>query len=376
MEPELETLIAIKKAPWLVGKEFLVPYEGKAVWTILTQLNPDGTFQGLDSNGVAYPGSIRQEDLMIGIGTRLADDPVLLALQEYKLKPHLFSVAVPGYGAFHGNDQAGGQRGNGPHVRFGNPPDFVNNAGDLGAAQGRAQVPPGGPGPQAFQGNWDGPGAGMARPPQVQIPQAPGEALPPNQNRTPFPQTPAMRVLQGGLDNPFHPASAARLERTIRQLVSKGTLEPHLVSVHREINPKMAAWSSKASYLLDIYQESDPAVAHLMSAVYLYATRLNYVSPDLEWLANAFVAEMKMKIEQRGDSTTWTPETKASLEAEIRHAFFDNKAKADTLLGKGVVRPLFDPDKARLVRAPPLKYLNEPVMRSKCLQSLSGCHEK
>lgn len=58
---------------------------------------------------------------------------------------------------------------------------------------------------------------------------------------------------------------------------------------------------------------------------------------------------MKMKIEQRGDSTTWTPETTATLEAEIRHAFFDNKAKADTLLGKGVVRPLFDSDKARLV---------------------------
>jgi hypothetical protein len=123
-----------------------------------------------------------------------------------------------------------------------------------------------------------------------------------------------------------------------------------LVSVHREINPKMAAWSSKATYLLEIYQETDPAVAHLLAAVYLYATRINYVSPDLEWLSNAYVTEMKMKIEQRGDSTTWTAETKASLEAEMRHAFFDNKAKADTLLGKGVVRPLFDPDKIRWVK--------------------------
>lgn len=114
----------------------------------------------------------------------------------------------------------------------------------------------------------------------------------------------------------------------------------------------MAAWASKASYLLDIYQESDPHVAHLYSAVYLYATRLNYVSPDLEWLANAYVAEMKIKIEMRGDSTTWTPETRASLKAEMRHAFSDSKAKADTLLGKGVVRPLFDPDKIRLVNSP------------------------
>jgi hypothetical protein len=173
------------------------------------------------------------------------------------------------------------------------------------------------------------------------------------QAKTPFPQTPAMRILQGGLDNPFHPASTARLEKTIRQLVSKGTLETHLVSVHREINPKLTAWYSKASYLLDLYQESDPHVSHLMAAVYFYATRLNYVSPDLEWLANAYVAEMKMKIEQRGDCTTWTPETTATLEAEMRHAYFDNKAKADTLLGKGVVRPLFDPDKVRLVRFSP-----------------------
>jgi hypothetical protein len=44
----------------------------------------------------------------------------------------------------------------------------------------------------------------------------------------------------------------------------------------------MAAWYSKATYLLDIYQETDPFVSHLMAAVYLYATCLNYVLPDLE----------------------------------------------------------------------------------------------
>jgi hypothetical protein len=353
MEPELETLIAIKKPAWLVGKDFLVLFEGIPVWTTLTQLNVDGTFNGLDSAGVAYPGTIRQEELMIRIGTRLPDDPVLLALQEYRLKPHLFSVAVPGFGGFPGNDQGGGPRANGNHVRFGAPPDFVNNPHEMGGAQGRAppaQMPQGGPAPQMFPSNAGGHGRGAARPPQVQIPQAQAEGLPQGQARTPFPQTPAMRILPGGLDNPFHPASTARLEKTIRQLLSKGTLESHLVSVHREINPKMAAWHSKASYLLDMYQKSDPLVSHLMAAVYLYATRLNYVFSDLEWLANAYVAELKMKIEIHGDSTSWTPETKATLEAEIRHAFFDNKAKADTLLGKGVVRPLFDPDKVRAVQ--------------------------
>lgn len=58
---------------------------------------------------------------------------------------------------------------------------------------------------------------------------------------------------------------------------------------------------------------------------------------------------MKMKIEQRRDSTTRTPETRATLEAEIRHSVFKSKAKADTLLGKGVMRPLYNPDKPRSV---------------------------
>jgi hypothetical protein len=128
MEPELETLIAIKKPAWLVGKEFLVQYERRAVWTILTQLNPDGTFSGLDNAGVAYPGRIRTEDLMIGIVTRLPDDPVLLALQEYKLKPHLFAVAVPGFGGFQGNDHKEGLRAQGNNVCFGVQPE-LNNAG-------------------------------------------------------------------------------------------------------------------------------------------------------------------------------------------------------------------------------------------------------
>jgi hypothetical protein len=100
MEPELATLIAIKKPAWLIGKEFLVLFEGRPVWTILTEVLADGTFNGLDTAGIPYPGTIREEDLMIGIGTRLPNDPVLQALEEYRLKPHLFSVAVPGFGGF------------------------------------------------------------------------------------------------------------------------------------------------------------------------------------------------------------------------------------------------------------------------------------
>jgi hypothetical protein len=135
MEPELETLVAIKKPAWLIGKEFLVLFKGRPVWTLLTQLNPDGTFNGVDNAGIQYPGRIRQEELMIGIGTRLQDDPVLQALQEFKLKPHLFEVAVPAFGAFPGNDQAEPPRAHGNQVRFGVPPDPWNNQNRMGVAR-------------------------------------------------------------------------------------------------------------------------------------------------------------------------------------------------------------------------------------------------
>lgn len=257
-------------------------FQDNAVWTVLTQLNPDGTFSGVNSTGVAHPGRIRQEDLYIGVGTCLPEDPVLQALQQYKLRPEIYSVAIPGFGAFSANAQAPAPQAQaqagGHQVRFGQQPDVVNNPGGLAGGPARGpQVPvqPGGPAPQPFLNNHNHAviDAGLARPPQVPIPPGNGETRFEDPTKTPFAQTPAMRILQGGLDNPFHPASAIRFE-----------------------NPKLAAWHSKASYLLDMYQESDPQVSHLLSAVYLYATRLNYVSPDLEWLANAFVAEMKMKI--------------------------------------------------------------------------------
>jgi hypothetical protein len=59
MEPELETLIAIKKLAWLVGKNLLVLHEGRPVWTTMTQLNLDGTLNGVGNAGILYPGRIR-----------------------------------------------------------------------------------------------------------------------------------------------------------------------------------------------------------------------------------------------------------------------------------------------------------------------------
>lgn len=86
MERDLETLIAIKKLPWLVGKDFQVIYQGKSVWTILSELHArDGTFLGVDEHGNQYRGTIQPQDLRIGRETRLDNDPVSQALQEYKL---------------------------------------------------------------------------------------------------------------------------------------------------------------------------------------------------------------------------------------------------------------------------------------------------
>jgi hypothetical protein len=130
---------------------------------------------------------------MIGIGTRLPDDPVLHALQEFKLKPHLFSVAVPGYGPFPGNEQAEAPRANGNQVRFGVPQEPWNNQNQMAGGLGRAppaQTPQRGQAPQTFNGNAEGQRADGGRPPQVQIPPDHVEAQPAGPVRTPFPQTP------------------------------------------------------------------------------------------------------------------------------------------------------------------------------------------
>lgn len=124
MERELASLIAIKKLPWLVGKDFQVMYQGRPIWTILSKLHGDGTFSGVDEHGNQYPGTIPPDDLRIGRGTRLLNDPILLALQEFKLDWEPYAMAVPGYGAFPNaqNNQAPGPRPQGQAARFGVPP--------------------------------------------------------------------------------------------------------------------------------------------------------------------------------------------------------------------------------------------------------------
>jgi hypothetical protein len=63
-----------------------------------------------------------------------------------------------------------------------------------------------------------------------------------------------------------------------------------------------------------IYREGDRRKAHLKAAIYFLATRLNFVSADLEYLSEAYVAEMIAAMQRAGSPTTWTMATISGLE--------------------------------------------------------------
>lgn len=47
-----------------------------------------------------------------------------------------------------------------------------------------------------------------------------------------------------------------------------------------------------------IYREGDRQKAHLKAGVFFLATRLNFVSPDLEYLSDAYIAEMNAAMQR------------------------------------------------------------------------------
>lgn len=103
------------------------------------------------------------------------------------------------------------------------------------------------------------------------------------------------------------------------------------------------AWRSKAKYLMAIYREGDRQKAHLLAGVYFLATRLNFVSADLEYLSEAYVAEMSAAMQRAGPPGSWTLSTVSGLEDLAREKYFDFRAKADAAVSKGHARPMFDP---------------------------------
>jgi hypothetical protein len=111
-------------------------------------------------------------------------------------------------------------------------------------------------------------------------------------------------------------------------------------AVLRSIPREARAWYPKAEQLFELYKDPDSKAAHLMAAVFFYATRINFLSLDLEYLAENFIAEMRTLIEEAGDSSGWKHETIQALETKVKRAYEEYRKEGQTLLGKGYVRPM------------------------------------
>jgi hypothetical protein len=59
-------------------------------------------------------------------------------------------------------------------------------------------------------------------------------------------------------------------------------------STLRQIPREAKALYPKAEQLFELCKEANSKAAHLMAAVFFYATRLNFVSLELDYMAEAF----------------------------------------------------------------------------------------
>lgn len=134
-------------------------------------------------------------------------------------------------------------------------------------------------------------------------------------------------------------------QNAVMSIVQRGSLINMMDSIIVEYGTGLSfrAWHSKAKYLMNIYREGDRQKAHLMAGVYFLATRLNFVSPDLEYLSDAYIAEMMSAMQKAGPLGSWTMATVSGLEDLAREKYFDFRAKAETAVSKGNARPMHDP---------------------------------
>lgn len=174
-------------------------------------------------------------------------------------------------------------------------------------------------------------------PPPLQVPQPP-------QNMA--------RTLGFGLQTPMPMFGADPAEQTqafqnaVMNIVQQGSLNELMDSINEEYGTGLSfrAWRSKAKNLMAIYREGDRQKAHLKAGVFFWATRLNFVSPDLEYLADAYIAEMSAAMQRAGPPASWTMSTVSNLEDLTREKYFDYRAKANTVVwAKGHARPMHDP---------------------------------
>jgi hypothetical protein len=95
----------------------------------------------------------------------------------------------------------------------------------------------------------------------------------------------------------------------------------------------------KAKYLMALYREGDRQKEHLKAGVFFLATRLNFVSPDLEYLLDAYIADMQAAMQRAEAPSTWTMTTVSHLEDLARGKYFDYHSKADSAVAKGPQPP-------------------------------------
>jgi hypothetical protein len=154
-----------------------------------------------------------------------------------------------------------------------------------------------------------------------------------------------------GLQSPmpafgFDPAEQTQaFQNAVMSIVQQVSLNDLMDSIIVEYGTGLSfhAWRSKAKYLMAIYREGDRQKAHLKAGVYFLATRLNFVWPDPEYLADAYIAQMSVAMQRAGPPASWTMSTVASLEDQAREKYFDYRAKADSAVSKGHARPMHDP---------------------------------
>jgi hypothetical protein len=73
------------------------------------------------------------------------------------------------------------------------------------------------------------------------------------------------------------------------------------------------------------------------------ATRLDFVSRDLEYLSDAYIAEMNAAMQRAGNPASWNMTTNSGLEDLAREKYFEYRSKADTAVSKGHARPIYNP---------------------------------
>jgi hypothetical protein len=134
-------------------------------------------------------------------------------------------------------------------------------------------------------------------------------------------------------------------QNAVLNLVQQGSLNDLMDSIIVEYGTGIAfrAWRSKAKYLMSIYREGNRQKAHLKAGIFFLATRFNFMLPDLEYLADAYIAEMSSAMQRAGSPASWTMATVSGLEDLAREKYFDYRAKADTAVSKGRARPMYDP---------------------------------